>query len=320
MTRKALIALLLFSLAGLAWLVWWWLDTSASLKFGYSVSAIAVLYLLFSLVIEEFGARHITSNKTRYGFRKAMSVFLWLAALIVLLRIWIPNPQALVVAYGVVAAGLAVALQDVVKNIAGAVVIFVSGLFQVGNRVELDGSYGDVIDINLFHTTLLEIGGWINADQASGRILTVPNGVVLNRSVHNFTKHHKYLWDELTVVVTAESDWGEAMRLMGEIGHEHTKDFVDAADQSLTQLERYYYVEGHILDPNVYIKPDANGYALTLRYVVNAWQRRSTSSAIWGHIIRVFEEHPAIAIAPTSVAHVDYPETEHRIGDHEVSQ
>lgn len=97
------------------------------------------------------------------------------------------------------------------------------------------------------------------------------------------------------------------MRLMGEIGQEHTSDFIDAAEQSLTRLERFYYVEGHVLNPNVYVSLAPDGYSLTLRYVVDAWQRRSTTSDIWGHVIRVFDERDDIFIAPPTLARVEYP-------------
>lgn len=223
------------------------------------------------------------------------------------MRIWIPNPQALLVAYGVIAAGIAIALQDLVKNLAGTITVFLSGTYQVGNRIEVDGTYGDVIDIGLFNTTLLEVREWIDADQATGRITTIPNGAVLSKPIQNYTKHHKYLWDELSVVVTGESDWHEAMRIVEEVGHNHTKEFIEGADKSLTELERYYYVEGHILDPNVYVAPHENGYALTLRYVVNAWKRRSTNSRIWEDIMKTFEAHSGIHIAPTTYALTEYP-------------
>lgn len=307
MQRKFFTLLALGVITGLAYTATVWFPETSADKVFASALTVAVLYGVLSFGAEEFFAARLNDNKTRYGFRKAMSFILIILIAVVLLRIWVPNPQALLVAYGVVAAGIAVALQDLVKNLAGSIAIFLGGLFQVGNRVEIDGTYGDVIDIGLFNTTLLEIREWIDADQATGRITTVPNGVVLSKPIQNFTKHHKYLWDELAITVTAESNWGEAMRLLGEIGHEHTKEFVAEADRSLTRLERYYYVEGHVLEPNVYVAPAADGYALTLRYVVNAWKRRSTNSDIWGHVIRVFSERADIEIAPPVLARMEYP-------------
>jgi small-conductance mechanosensitive channel len=307
MTRKFFVLLALVIITGLSYLFSLWVEQTGTDKLFTSLVYITVLYAVFSIGIEEFFARRLSDSKTRYGFRKAVSLILILLTMVVLLRIWIPNPQALLVAYGVVAAGLAVALQDLVKNLAGSLTIFLGGIFKVGNRIEINGVTGDVIDIGLFNTTLLEIKNWIDADQATGRIVSVPNGAVLNQPIKNYTKQHQYLWDELTVVVTPESDWSEAMRLLGVIGKEHTEPFIEKADRSLSNLERYYYVEGHVLEPNVYVKPASDGYALTLRYVVDAWKRRSTNSDIWGHTIRLFAEHDQIFIAPTSIANPKYP-------------
>jgi small-conductance mechanosensitive channel len=307
MNKKFFKLFVLVSLSAAAFAGNIWFESAAAEKLVQSLITITILYGLFSIGIGGFFARRLSDSKTRYSFRKAVSMILIVILAIVLLRIWVPNPQALLVAYGVVAAGIAVALQDLVKNVAGGLTIFVGGLFRVGNRIEMNGVVGDVIDIGLFNTTLLEVRSWIDADQATGRIVTVPNGSALNTPVHNYTKHHQYLWDEISLVVTPESDWSEAMRLMGEIGQEHTSEFIEAADQSLTRLERFYYVEGHVLDPNVYVNLAADGYSLTLRYVVDAWKRRSTSSDIWGHIIRVFDERDDIYIAPTTLAQIQYP-------------
>jgi len=307
MTRKFFVLLTFIVATGLVYLASLWVEQSGTDKLFFSLVWVTVLYAIFSIGIEEFFARKLSDSKTRYGFRKAVSLILIVLCIVVLLRIWIPNPQALLVAYGVVAAGLAVALQDLVKNLAGSLTIFLGGIYRVGNRIEINNVIGDVIDIGLFNTTLLEVRNWIAADQATGRIVSVPNGAVLNQPIKNYTKQHQYLWDELTVVVTPESDWSEAMRLLGAIGKEHTEQFIEKADRSLSNLERYYYVEGHVLEPNVYIKPAPDGYALTLRYVVDAWKRRSTNSNIWGHTIRVYDEHDHIFIAPVSIANPEYP-------------
>lgn len=307
MDRKFLILTLLLLLAGLSYMLTLWVPGTDTSKLLQSSISVAALYAVFSIGIAEYFAQRLSDSKTRYSFRKAVSLILILLILVVLLRIWIPDPQALLVAYGVVAAGIAVALQDVVKNLAGSISIFLGGLYKVGNRIEMNGVSGDVIDIGLFNTTLLEVGNWINADQATGRIVTVPNGAVLNQPIQNFTKQHEYLWDELTLVVTAESNWEAAMEVMSDIAETHTNEFIAAAEKSLTKLERYYYVEGHVLEPNAYISPATDGYALTLRYVVNAWRRRSTNSAIWSDMLRALSDHPDIVIAPTTIAQMKYP-------------
>jgi small-conductance mechanosensitive channel len=307
MIRKLFVLVVFSILSFSSYLFYLWLPETVTQNIFHSLVVFTISYALFSVGLEEVMARRISDTKTRYSIRKTISLFLILIVAILWLRIWVPNPQALLVAYGVIAAGLAVALQDLVKNLAGSITVFLTGIYRVGNRIEINGTYGDVIDIGLFNTTLMEIREWLDADQPTGRITTVPNGAVLNKPVKNFTKLHKYLWDELSFVVTSESNWEEAMRLVGEIGEEHTNQYIEGAEKSLSRLERYYYVEGHVLKPNVYIKPATDGYQITLRYVVDAWKRRSTNSNIWGHIIRVCNDSSDIIIAPRTLASMEYP-------------
>ena len=106
-------------MAVLSWLAWWWLQNPTTEKIMYSSISVFVLYSVFSFLINEIGLRYLGTSKIRYLFRKSVSMLLLVVISAVLLRIWIPNPQALIVAYGVIAAGIAVSLQDIVKNFIG---------------------------------------------------------------------------------------------------------------------------------------------------------------------------------------------------------
>ena len=78
--------------------------------------------------------------------------------------------------------------------------------FEVGDRIQVGEHIGDVVDIGAFTFTLLEVGHWVQADQSSGRVIHVPNGVVFDSPVTSYTKGFRYLWDELPVLVTFESN------------------------------------------------------------------------------------------------------------------
>lgn len=299
--------LVLWGLVVAAYVTGTWLPEQLVDQLLWSVVSVTVLYGVFAIGIREFVVTKLSDTRARYSVRKATNLAWSFVLILVLLWIWVPDPQALLVAYGLVAAGVAFALQDIIKNFAGGLIIFFNGQFRVGDRIQIQNIIGDVIDIGLFDTRLLEIQGWITADQTTGRIVTIPNGVVLNQAVHNYTHQHEFIWDELSLVVTAESDWGEAMRLLGEIATEHTKEYIDTAEASLDQLQKQYFVEGRETEPRVYILNHDHGYQLTVRYVVNARVRRVANSNIWGHVIRVFAEHKHIAIAPVSFASAPYP-------------
>jgi small-conductance mechanosensitive channel len=125
----------------------------------YTFLALAVIYLIFKIGLEHILVRRIRDAKTKYSVKKALSIVYILIFVAILIQIWVSNNQALLVSYGLIAASIAVALQDFFKNFVGGVIIFLTGVYRVGDRIEVDQSYGDVIDIGLTYTTVLEIRG-----------------------------------------------------------------------------------------------------------------------------------------------------------------
>jgi len=148
--------------------------------------------------------------KMRYSFKKTISILYILVFLFALVAIWIEQTETLLISYGLIGAGIAVSLQDVFKNFAGGITIFLIGLYRVGDRVEINGKIGDVIDIGVLYTTIMEIGEWVDGNQATGRLTIIPNSNVLTNIVNNFTKDHNFIWDEISLPITYDSDWTDA--------------------------------------------------------------------------------------------------------------
>jgi len=277
-------------------------------KFVDSAIAITLSFLFFRIIMEQIVAQRIHEPKTRYSFRKTTYILFLVTSFVIVLRIWIVNPQALLVAYGLVAAGVAIALQDLFKNFAGGIVIFTLGIYEIGNRIEIGGKFGDIIDINLFYTTILEIREWVNGDQVTGRISSVPNGLVLSQVINNYTKDHHFLWDEISIPVTYESDWNSAIQIMKAIATRETKETASEAKKSLEGLEEKYYLPGRPTEPDVFVTLTDNWIMLRLRYVIEVRERRMVNSRISELILREFESAPAITIASSTVSIVHVPD------------
>lgn len=266
----------------------------------FVASAFFFLRILFRGI-----GKYLHNSKVRYTFQKTASIILLVLALIIVIRIWVEDPQALLVAYGLITAGVAVALQDVFKNIAGGIAILVTGLYRVGNRIEIGGRQGDVIDIGIFYTTLLEMGDWVDGDQSTGRIMSLPNGKVLGRTVHNYTRDHHYLWDEVAIPITYESDIGKAVEILTDVAGQHTDDFSREARRSLTQMERRYYLSERNMEPSVFMKATDNWILLTTRYVVEARERREILSQITEDLIMLFQNAEDVEIASETIDIID---------------
>ncbi len=259
--------------------------------------AITVIFLVLNLLIGEVMARRIKDSKAKYSFRKAISVISVALMALSLAVIWIADSTTLVLSYGLIGAGLAIALQDVFRNVAGGMTIFLSGVYRVGDRVEIQERMGDVIDIGIMYTTLMEIRQWVNGDQATGRLVSVPNGAVLTGSIFNFTRDHRYLWDELMLPVTYRSDWKKAVGLLMEIVISQTEEFYDGASRDIARIGEKYYLPLQDVKPNVYVVPTDNWIALHLRYTVPVRERRVVRDRINRLMIDMLETNPDIHVA-----------------------
>ncbi|MFA7303880.1 MAG: mechanosensitive ion channel domain-containing protein [Methanoregula sp.] len=134
---------------------------------------LTISYLFFFVIIGMVFVRRIQDLKTRYTANKALSVLSIVFIIVFILQIWVTDTSSLLVSYGIIGAGLAFALQDVFKNFVGGILIIVSGYYRVGDRITIDDKSGDVMDIGILNTTLMEIRGWVGGDQPSGRLLMI---------------------------------------------------------------------------------------------------------------------------------------------------
>ncbi len=273
----------------------------------FTFLALAIIYLILKIVFEELGIKKVRDKKARYSFRKTVSVLFIIFVAATLIGIWIENPQSLMLAYGILAAGIAITLQDFFKNFVGGILIFVSGIYRVGDRIEIDNKTGDVIDISLMYTTLLELRGWMSGDQATGRLITMPNGVVLSQSIFNYTKDHNFIWDEIIIPITFDSDWRLAIKKFKEITQKLTKRMMIEADKSISRLEEKYYVEKRVTEPSVFMKLTDNWVELYVKYTVEVKHRRIFKDKLYKTLLKTIEKTPTIKLASATFDIVGFP-------------
>jgi small-conductance mechanosensitive channel len=301
MIKKLFIFIVLAILTGVAWTTSLNYSSLSVNKIVYSLVAITASYLVFKLFLEGAVSKKINDSRAQYSFRKTTQLLFIVVSLIIILRIWIINPQALLVAYGLVTAGVAIALQDVFKNLAGAMAILLTGIYRVGDRIEINNKYGDVIDIGLFYTTLLEIREWVNGDQATGRLSVIPNGLALSQPVNNYTKDHSFIWDEINIPITYHSDWQEALKIVTTIAKNHSKAATLKAEKEIRKLQERYYLSKRNIESTSFISLTDNWIMIHLRYIADVRERRIINNQISQKILLAFEKNKNIKIASTSV-------------------
>lgn len=269
-------------------------DTTENMVF--SVAALIVILLGRALVLR-YATSNIEDTDAQYRARKIVNYTATGLYLTTLGFVWLDAFSNLPTYLGLVSAGIAIALADVLKNMAGWAFILTRRPFEVGDRIEVLGLRGDVVDVRLFRFSLMEVGGWVDADQSTGRLVHVPNGIVFNQPVANYTEGFPYIWDEIPVLITFESDYKTARTAMLDILQRDAPDTHGPAGRQIRETARRYSIKIGTLTPTVYVSVRDSGVLLTARFLVEARNRRGSQDRIWQSILDAFAEVESIHLA-----------------------
>ena len=252
-----------------------------------SLAVIAVIMILRGLVAWII-ARRTEDVRFRYHARKVSAYISAGLALLLLGRIWLTGFRDIGTFLGLVSAGLAIALKDLVASVAGWMYLLWRRPFEVGDRIQIGEHAGDVIDIRLFRFTLIEIGNWVEADQSTGRVILIPNSRILIEAIANYSKGFQYIWNELPVRVTFESNWPKAKAILQKIVDDHSAHLSESAMQSVRKAAQRAMIIYSTLTPKVWTSVAESGVLLTIRYLCDPRKRRGTAETIWEDILTEF--------------------------------
>ena len=274
----------------------WHLSTEVQFKLLVSIIVFVVLWLL-KFFAKQVIFKKITNLKERYLWKNAVKNTYYILLFIIVTAIWIDRISSLATFLGLVTAGLAIALQDPIVNLAGWMFIQIRKPFEVGDRVEIGGVAGDVIDIRFFQFTLNEIGNWVESDQSTGRIIHIPNGRVFKEFQANYTQGFTHIWNEIGVMVAFESNWEKAKEILDIIVRKHAEHLSKAAEKRLLEASKKFMIFYSSLTPIVYTSVKDSGVMLTMRYLVNPRKRRTSEHKIWEEVLQEFAKNEDIDFA-----------------------
>lgn len=276
------------------------LKPDMSMRLFWTLTVILSAMILRGLICRLFRYR-IQDLTRRYIARKTITYIVTFAAMIALVRIWFGGFSGMAAYLGILSAGLAIALQDPLTNLAGWIFITTRKPFEVGDRIQVGDTAGDVIDIRLFNFSLIEIGNWVHADQSTGRIIHLPNGLIYKKPIMNYTQGFNFIWNELPVVVTFESNWSKAKQILLEAAQRHTAIRSEDAAEQVKRAARKFLIFYQHLEPAVWTSVVDNGVRLTIRYLTAPRRRRATEQEIWEDILEAFARESDIDFAyPTT--------------------
>ena len=241
--------------------------------------------------------RHVADPEMRFRWRKGISYATVILIILFIGWIWSSGLRQLGAFLGLMTAALAIALNQPITNLAGWAFILWRRPFRIGDRIEVGQKAGDVVDVRLFSFSLLEIGNWVDADQPTGRIIHVPNGKVFVESVANYTSGFPFIWNEIPVLLTFESNWEDAKKLLTGV----VESLPRPVRRERPGETARYAIRSLADEPRVITSVADSGVLLTIRYACHPDERRKTAEEVWEKILRAFGSRDDIDFAyPTT--------------------
>ncbi|MFH1839928.1 MAG: mechanosensitive ion channel domain-containing protein [Nanoarchaeota archaeon] len=272
------------------------INSDIQLKLLISIVSIITLWIIRIFILK--GVFKKTEDvKLRYQWRKSIGYIIFFVGVLILISVWVEGFGSAATFFGLVSAGIAIALKDPLVNLVGWIHIISRKPFEVGDRIQVGNCSGDVIDISAFDTSVLEIGNWVEADQSTGRIIHIPNGKVFVDFVANYTKGFEYIWNEIPVLVTFESDWKKAKDILQKIAIKNAEQISEPAERKIKETSKRFMIFYKNLKPIVYTKVENSGVLLTVRYLIEARKRRGSEQGMWEDILEEFNKHKDIDFA-----------------------
>jgi len=264
------------------------------------VSGLIVLVaVVAATLVATLVARLARKGYGRYYARKGFRYLVAIAAAIALAIVWRPFAGQIGVVLGLFAAGVAFAAQEVIGAVAGWLNILSGRIFAVGDRVEMGGVRGDVIDITPLRTKILEMGSppaagesasdsWVAGRQYTGRIVAVSNKMTFTRPVFNFSTSFEYIWEELTFPVRQSADWPEAERIL--LDEVRRIPGAEGAQRAIERIARAHPVPRAEIEPRVFVRADQRWIELAARFVVPVRTARTVKDALTRRVLERFDE------------------------------
>ncbi|WP_405266837.1 mechanosensitive ion channel family protein [Cellulophaga sp. Ld12] len=287
------------------------LEHPTSLKIAKLALWVVVIVASISFLRKVLKKR-IADLAIRYKAQKGVEIIGYvLIALLILISFTVKNLEDYTIIIGLFTAGITFTLQELILSIAGSFYIFFVRVYKPGDRIEINGIKGDVIDIDSIYTTLMEMGEWVSSDNYSGRIVKISNAFVFKGPIKNYSMDFPFVWDELNILITFESDLDLAKKIVLEQAELLLADYTEKSTAKWEEMVERYYIEDSKLAPSIAINLTDNWVAINLRYITDYKKRRATKHELLELIQREIKAtQGTVSFASTTLQLLKIPEVD----------
>lgn len=249
-----------------------------------------VLYITAKKILNKFYPVLLEQNKW-YFTKKIVMNSIYLIIFLIFLFTFSDRVSGIYTTIGLAGAGITFALREVIVSFAGWFAILFGDFFKVGDRVLLGGIKGDVIDLGVLRTTLMELGDWVEGDQYNGRIVRVANSFIFTSPVYNYSAHFHFVWDEIHIPIRFGSDVKLMKRIINTVADEVLGDVSLQAQEAWYDMRKRFRLEDAVLEHRTYMRFDDNWIEFSLRYVVDIRQRRVVTDLLYTRMLEEIEAY-----------------------------
>lgn len=272
---------------------------------------VAIIGIIVILIIRSFIEKrlnhYIKDPDSSYRTKKTVGIVGYFLIVLLISVVYRDRLGSLTVFFGIAGAGITFALQEVIVSFAGWLAILFSDIYKSGDRVLVGGIKGDVIDVGILRTTIMEIGGWVDGDLYNGRIVRIANSFVFKEPVYNYSADFPFLWDEIKVPVRFGSNYERARVMLYEAADEVVGTYSKEAEKNWDQMVKKYLIEHAQTEPIVLMVANDNWVEFTVRYVVDYKKRLGVKDELFSHILKKVESSGDVALASATFELVSAP-------------
>lgn len=252
-----------------------------------------IIYIIYKISIKVFA--YITTKmnldeRVIYTVNQRNKTLLSILLFLVIVYIWHEQLKGIITLISFVSAAITLAARDIIFNYFCGLFIKIKKPIKVEDRIKVNDILGDVISINALNTEILEVN--TDNNQSTGIIINVPNSVIFNNATKNYNSVFKYIWDELEIKVSIDTDISKAKDIIFDIlkSEETIKDIPKKMKRELAKNSADYHIYYNNLTPIIYTKIVDDGIVLNIRFLIHPKKQRNIESNIYEQIIDRFRK------------------------------
>lgn len=251
-----------------------------------------IFYKIVKIITKKIYALLPMNDKNKFYRNRNAQIVITILLIIILFLMWGEKLQGLITIVSFISAGIAIAIREIIFNFFAGVYLKFRKTFEVEDRIEINGIKGDVINIHALGFEVLEVGGRIEGEQSTGRIVHIPNSYIFKYTVKNYTKAFKYIWDEITVKVSLTADIKKTQEILYNIlfDNEDLREIPIKMENAVDDIILEYRIYYNNFDPIIYTKIVDSHIEFYLRYLVHPKKARNVQDEINLKILEQYQE------------------------------